>query len=117
MGMQKLTIYCEETSRPKGWNEYWNDYHKIVWGYKPTPVTESVANAVNIYASGKNIVVENAIDEISVYNVMGTLVCRNVARNVSTVAKSGVRTELQVNGTGVYIVKVGNIAKQVMVND
>ena len=121
-GDQNLTIYCEVSSKPEDWASDWNCYDfgknfcTVVWAGR-TPVTEMAANAVNIYAYGNTIVVENATDEISVYNVMGTLVCRNVARNVSTVAESGVRTELQVNGTGVYIVKVGNIAKRVMVND
>ena len=123
------TIYCDFKERPNGWDYNWdgtrynwdgsryNIYQgNIIW-QTATPVTETAANAVSIYAYGNTIVVENATDEISVYNVMGTLVCRDVARNVSTVAKSGVRTELQVNGTGVYIVKVGNIAKRVMVND
>ena len=114
------TINCEVDSKPNGWDNDWlgdEEYKgKVVWGYKPTPVTETAANAVNIYAYGRSIVVENATDEISVYNVMGTLVCRDVARNVSTVAESGIRAELQVNGTGVYIVKVGNTTKRVVIN-
>ena len=125
---QTLTIYCEESSKPKEWASDWNSYDfwgkefcTVVWAEENTEpgtvVIETAGNAVNIYAHSNTIVVENATDEISVYNVMGTLVCINVARNVSTVAESGVRTELQVNGTGVYIVKVGNIAKRVMVND
>ena len=106
---KNLTIYCEETSRPKGWSEYWNDYHKIVWGYKPTLVTESAANAVNIYAYGNTIVVENATDEISVYDAMGRLVGRDAINRV--------RTEIRINTAGLYIVKVGNVAKRVMVNN
>ncbi len=107
------TINCEVDSEPNGWDNDWlgdEEYKgKVVWGYKPTPVTEIAANAVNIYAYGRSIVVENATDEISVYNIMGTLVCRDVACNVST--------EIRVNGIGVYIVKVGNESKRVMVND
>ena len=80
-------------------------------------VPESSATAVNIYAYGNTIVVENATSEISVYDAVGRLVCRDVARNVSTVAESGIRVEFRVNGTGVYIVKVGNESKRVMVND
>ena len=38
---------------------------------------------------------------------MGKLVCRDVARNVCTIT---------VNDTGVYVVKVGSVAKRVMVN-
>ncbi|MBO7593551.1 MAG: leucine-rich repeat domain-containing protein [Salinivirgaceae bacterium] len=72
-----------------------------------TAVSESAANAVNIYAHGNTIVVENATEEIRVYNAMGALVGRDVARNVSTIP---------VNGTGVYIVKTGGVVKRVMVN-
>ena len=72
-----------------------------------TAVTESVADNLVVYAVGKTIIIENANDEIRVYNAMGALVGRDVARNVSTIT---------VNTTGVYIVKTGNVAKRVMVN-
>ena len=30
-----LTIYCEATSKPSGWDSYWNSYSRpVVWGYK-----------------------------------------------------------------------------------
>ena len=74
-----------------------------------TAITESAANAVNIYAHHNTIVVENATDEIRVYNAMGALVGRDVACRV--------RAEIRINSTGVYIVKVGNVAKRVMIND
>ena len=73
-----------------------------------TAVAESAANAVNIYAQSKTIVVENANDEISVYDAMGKLVCRDAIHRV--------RAAIPVNTTGVYIVKTGNVAKRVMVN-
>ena len=105
------TINCEVDSKPNGWANDWlgdEEYKgKVVWGYKPTAVCESAANAVNIYAYGRNIVVENATEEISVYDAMGRLVCRDVARNVSTIT---------LNATGIYIVKVGNTAKRVVIN-
>ena len=72
-----------------------------------TTVGESAANAVNIYAYGNTIVVENATDEIYVYNAMGGLVCRDAACHVST---------MTINGPGVYIVRTGNVTKRVMVN-
>ena len=71
-----------------------------------TAVAESAASAVNIYATGNTIVVENATDEIFVYNVMGGLICKDVARNVNTIT---------VSHTGVYIVKTGSIARRVMI--
>ena len=84
---------------------------EIVWesATEPsTPITESAANAVNIYAYGRNIVVENATDEICVYNAMGKLICRDAINRV--------RTEIPIKGTGVYIVKTGNVVKRVMVD-
>ena len=100
------TIYCEASSRPFGWDSWWNSDCPVVWT-DHTPVTESAANAVNIYAYGRNIVVENAAEEIRVYNAMGALVGRDVASNVCTVT---------INNSGVYIVKTGNTVKKVMVN-
>ena len=114
------TINCMVNEKPNGWDDGWCGYDEdvkavVVWGYKPTPVTETAANAVNIYAHGNTIVVENATDEISVYDAMGRLVCRDVARHVSTVAESGIRAEIRVNNPGLYIVKVGDVAKRVVV--
>jgi hypothetical protein len=73
-----------------------------------TDIDEEVASSVNIYAHDNTIVVENATDEIHVYDAMGRLICRDVACRV--------RTELTINGTGVYIVKTGGMVKRVMVN-
>lgn len=73
-----------------------------------TAVSESTASAVNIYAAGNIIVVENATDEICIYDAMGKLVCRDAINRV--------RTEITVNIPGVYIVKTGSTVKRVMVN-
>ena len=69
-----------------------------------TAVNESAVNAINIYAIGSTIVVENATEEIFVYNAMGVLVGRTET------------TTITVNGAGVYIVKTGGTVKRVMVN-
>ena len=74
-----------------------------------TAIADDAAPAVNIYAYQNIIVVENATDEIYVYNAMGTLVYRDAARHVATTAT------ITVNGQGVYIVKTGNVAKRVMI--
>ena len=71
-----------------------------------TAVAESAANAINIYAHGRTIVVENATDEIRVYDAMGRIVGRDVACNVCTI---------KINNSGVYIVKIGDIVKRVVV--
>ena len=70
-------------------------------------VTETAANAVNIYTLGNKIVVENATDEIFVYNAMGRLVGKDAACHVSTII---------VSGPGVYIVKTGSTVERVAVN-
>lgn len=83
---------------------------EVMYSYvKNTAVTETAANAVSIYAHGRTIVVENATEEISVYDAMGRIVCRDAINRV--------RTEIRVNTAGLYIVKVGTVAKRVMVND
>ena len=66
-----------------------------------------VAAEISIYAYRNTIVVENATDDIFIYNAMGALVGR-------INAEAG-RTEIRVETTGVYVVKTGNAAKRVMV--
>jgi len=70
-----------------------------------TAVAESAANAINIYAYGNTIVVENATDEIRVYNAMGSLVATANDENA----------EIRINGAGAYIVRTGNVAKRVII--
>ena len=73
-----------------------------------TDICSDSADDVKIFATGNTIVVENADAEICVYNTMGGLICRD--------ATNRVRTEINVNTTGVYIVRVGNnIAKRVII--
>ena len=74
-----------------------------------TALGDETANTVHVYANGRTIVVENASDEICVYDAMGKLICRDVACRV--------RAELRVNAAGVYIVKTGNVLMRVMIND
>ena len=104
----KLTITCEVSSKPKGWDDEWklNDC-RVNWADN-TAVTESAVSKVNIYAHHNIIVVENATDEIRVYDTMGKLICRDAINRV--------RAEININGTGVYIVKTGATAKRVVVN-
>ena len=92
----------------QGGNEQGNENHGGENNNPSTAVAETAANAINIYAHDNTIIVENATEEIRVYNAMGALVGRNAINRV--------RTEITVNGAGVYLVKVGNVAKRVMVN-
>lgn len=73
-----------------------------------TAVAELAADNLQVYAHHNTIIVENATDEIRVYDAMGRMIGGNAINRV--------RTEIPVNGTGVYVVKVGNVAKRVMVN-
>ena len=59
------------------------------------------------FSHHRTIVVENANSEILVYDAIGRLVCRD--------ATPCVRAELHVDGAGVYVVKVGSLAKKVIV--
>ena len=70
-------------------------------------VSEEVANTINIFAYSNVIVVENADAEISVYNTKGGLVYKEQG--------NGVSNQITINGEGIYIVKVGNVAKRVAI--
>ena len=70
-------------------------------------IEESAAEEVSIYAYGNTIVVENAADDIFVYDAMGRMIVRETADTD--------RTEIQVEGTGVYVVKTGSVSKRVMI--
>ena len=88
--------YCDEDDNDDADNNNQNS---------ETSVTEQFAN-INIYVCGKTIIVENATDDIFIYNAMGRLVGRDVARNVSTT---------NINDSGVYIVKIGGLTKKIFV--
>ncbi len=75
-------------------------------GNTETSVNE-LHTEINIYAINHTIVVENATDEILVYDVMGRLVCRD--------ATPCVRTKIPLEKSGVYIVKIGNLSKKVII--
>ena len=74
---------------------------------KATAVSESAAQQVSIYAHHNIIVVENADAEINVYNAMGALVA----------TANDTNAEIIINVSGVYVVRVGNTAKRVMISD
>ena len=73
-----------------------------------TAVVDNAIAEINIWSHGNTIVVENATDEIYVYNAMGGLVEKEAASLAST-------TTITINRPGLYIVKTGNVAKRVMV--
>ena len=74
-----------------------------------TAIDEDSAE-INIFAVNSTIVVEAAeaiTGEIAVFDVNGRMVAKELA--------AGTRTELEMTNTGVYIVRVGDITKRVMV--
>ncbi len=103
------TIYCQFPEKPAQWSSKWNYQQggSVVWS-SITDINESAADCVNIYTTDKKIVVENATDDILVYNAMGILIGRDAIHRV--------RTEIPVNALGVYIVKTGSNVKRVVVN-
>ena len=108
-GCSNATFECEAESKPDGWDAWWNyDNRPVAWSDN-TSVSEFLANAVSIYAFDNTIVVENAADEIFVYDATGRLVCRDAIHRVSA--------KITVNKTGIYVVKVGNTVKRVIIND
>ncbi|MBR2196832.1 MAG: leucine-rich repeat protein [Salinivirgaceae bacterium] len=104
-----LTITCEVSSKPEGWDNEWNSPSSTVnWAEIDVAIAETAANAVSIYAHGNTIIVENATEEIRVYDAMGSMIGRDAINRV--------RTEIRINTAGIYLVKVGSVAKRVMVN-
>ena len=105
VGEQKLTVTFESVSSTL--TTTFNVTVSKADDNTNTAIDEDAANAVNIYAYKNTIVVENATDDIQVYNTMGALVYRDDAQCV--------RKEITISTPGVYIVKTGNTAKRVMV--
>lgn len=99
-----------ETANPRNILVYSDTSFTAVFvATETTAIGDEIASALNIYAYGNIIIVENAAEEISVFDAMGKLICRDAINRV--------RSEIRVNTAGVYIVKVGNVAKRVMIND
>lgn len=105
----KFTAWSDgETENPRNILVYSDTTFTAVFvAVEATAVAESAAQ-INIYAAGKTIVIENATEEIRIYDAMGRMVCRD--------AINGVRNTINVKTTGVYIVKIGSTAKRVVVN-
>ena len=81
---------------------------------KGTAVSESAASAINIYAHHNIIVIENATDEIRVFDAMGKMVACGGRDDVHIVSTG--TTAITIKTPGVYIVKIGKTVKRVIVN-
>ena len=80
---------------------------------KDTSVSELAASAINIYAHHNIIVVENATDEIRVFDAMGKMVACGGRDDVHIVSTG--TTAITIKTPGVYIVKTGETVKRVIV--
>ena len=72
----------------------------------PSSIAEQNTN-ITVFSHHRTIVVENANSEILVYDAIGRLICRDAACHVLT--------EIPMEKSGVYVVKVGTISKKVMI--
>lgn len=88
------------------YSEYQLHFYVNVNGGGDVAVEDAEFADFRIYAVGRTIIVENANSEISVFNVVGHLVCRT--------AGNGNRIEMSVPNAGIYIVKVGEKAQRVV---
>lgn len=68
---------------------------------------DNAVSSVVVFAYDNTIVVENATDAVFVFDVMGRLVCKKPADDS--------RIELQMQQSGIYIVKVGNKSQRVAI--
>ena len=69
-------------------------------------VSESAANAVNVYAFNRTIVVENATADVAVFDISGRMVAKRTANSS--------HIEVQLSESGLYIVKVGTESQKVV---
>ena len=98
-----------ETANPREILVYCDTTFTAVFEVAGTETVSAIgelAAQVNIYVADNTIVVENATDEIFVYNAMGALVGRDAIHRI--------RAEIIVNNPGVYIVKTGNKTQKVV---
>ncbi|MBR5642865.1 MAG: leucine-rich repeat domain-containing protein [Salinivirgaceae bacterium] len=93
---REILVYCDTT---------FTAVFEVAGTETVSAIGESAAQ-VNIYVADNTIVVENATDEIFVYNAMGALVCRDAIHRV--------HAEIIINNPGVYIVKTGNKTQKVV---
>ncbi|MBR5433891.1 MAG: leucine-rich repeat protein [Bacteroidales bacterium] len=84
------------------------DNHNKPDNHETTALQNNGSNMVEIYVQNKTIVVENASDEIFVYDSIGRLIARRDAwPRVSTI---------NINESGVYVIKIGNLTKKIFVD-
>ncbi|MBR6082909.1 MAG: T9SS type A sorting domain-containing protein [Salinivirgaceae bacterium] len=108
------------------WNKGWKELQKAIFEYKSIVIEDNENNSANlgtaiednmevlfsVFVCDNIIVVENvepANAEIDVFDINGRMVAKAITNSN--------HVEIPMKADGVYIVKVGNVAKRVMVND
>ena len=79
--------------------------------YLGTAIEDNIEVSFNVFVRDNNVVVENAEttnSEIEVFDINGRIVAKSAANSN--------RIEIPMRAQGVYIVRVGNVAKRVVVN-
>ncbi|MBO7495614.1 MAG: bacterial Ig-like domain-containing protein, partial [Salinivirgaceae bacterium] len=105
VGEQKLTVTFESVS-----STLTTTFNVTVSKEDDNTAIDETAAEISIYAYNSTIVVEaaDAIEgEIAVFDVNGRMVVKTLA--------AGSRTEIQMQREGLYIVRVGNQAKRVVI--
>ena len=102
-GTHVLKFYIENS----GFN---CDKMEFVFESFSTDVNENTISQLIVYAQGKNIIVENASEEITITDALGRVIDRDDVHAVCT----GIRT-FAVPASGVYIVKVGDKSYMILV--
>lgn len=97
-------IFCKMNSQPAGWNAQWNpDGLAVEW--LGVGIDDNREEHINIYVHNHTITIENTTDYVWVFDAVGRFVYRNKGN-----------TEVSVKTPGLYIVKVGQYAEQVVVD-
>ncbi|MBP5366068.1 MAG: leucine-rich repeat domain-containing protein [Bacteroidales bacterium] len=85
-------------------SDKWGGY-PVDMNYSYTTLSETSSQEVNIFAKGKNIIIENADNEVFVYNAQGALVAHE---------KPQTRVVIATAEGGIYVVKVGGKVTKVV---
>ncbi len=74
-----------------------------------SPINTVESNQISVYSKGHYVVVENVeISDVEIYDITGRCVSKNGANAVSS-------SEIYVEKTGVYVVRIGGFAQRVVI--
>ena len=86
-------------------------------GFQPNAINDIIAAPIIIYSTAEGIIVKNAPigERIQVYNISGVLIVETQCLRLGMHSGASSETEIALP-KGIYIVKVGNVAKKVIKN-